>query len=215
MIAEYQTAEKALAYLAVADSIPERSHGERILIELLPSSLTKVLDLGAGDGRLLALVLAAFPEATGFAVDFSEPMLEKARERFQGDTRVEVLTHDLNDSVLSLGTFDAVVSSFAIHHLDDERKFELAHEVFSILNPGGIFINLEHVSSPNEKLHDDFLAAMGQTRETEDRSNQCSPVEIQLRWLEQIGFVDVDCFWKWRELAVLAGTKPSLTSHHK
>ncbi|MDR3690865.1 MAG: methyltransferase domain-containing protein [Fimbriimonas sp.] len=209
MIQEYQTKEKALAYLENADRIPERSHGERMVLDLLPSTTRRVLDLGTGDGRLIDLVLAVHPLATGLAVDFSEPMLERARARFANRNEVSVQYHDFADSILYLGRFDAVVSSFAIHHVEDDRKQTIYREVFEILEPGGVFVNLEHVSAPTDKLHDDFLDAMGITRETEDRSNRCTPPAIQLDWLIRAGFIDVDCFWKWRELAVLAGTKPS------
>jgi len=208
MIAEYQTVEKALAYLAIADKITERVHGERMILQLLPSTVHRVLDLGTGDGRLLGLVKIAYPDIEGVAVDFSEPMLERARERFTGDSKVSVHTQDLNDSIEWLGTFDAIVSSFAIHHVEDPRKISLYQEIFHALSPGGVFVNLEHVASPTDKLHDEFLHSIGFTRATEDEANRLSPVAIQLDWLNAIGFEDVDCYWKWRELAVLAGNKP-------
>jgi tRNA (cmo5U34)-methyltransferase len=70
-----------------------------------------------------------------------------------------------------------------------------------------MFINVEHVASPTERLHRAFLDALNVA--SEDPSNQLAPIETQLAWLREIGFEDVDCLWKWREMALLAGVRPS------
>jgi tRNA (cmo5U34)-methyltransferase len=204
---KWTEASHATDYLAM--EIPHRSEGESVLLECIPQRASRILDLGCGDGRLLALVLERCPRATGIAVDFSPAMLERARLRFTGDKRVQIREHNLDHSLPKLGSFDIVVSSLAIHHVTDERKRELYTEVFHLLVPAGMFCNLEHVSSPTARLHSQFLAALGKTVESEDPSNKLLDVETQLGWLRSIGFEEVDCYWKWRELALLAGLKPA------
>jgi tRNA (cmo5U34)-methyltransferase len=194
-------------YLGRADSISHRGEGEAALLELVPPQAQRILDLGTGDGRLLALVQVERPDSDCVALDFSPTMLEAARKRFANDRRVSVQTHNLDEILPDLGRFDAVISGFAIHHLVHERKRSLYREIYDLLNPGGVFCNLEHVASPSPRLHEGFLLRIGFTVETEDPSNKLLDLETQLGWLREIGFVDVDCHWKWRELALLAGVR--------
>jgi len=198
---EWVKPEHAQWFLDRRDRQPQLEIGYSELRAIVPDSPMRVLDLGCGDGKVMAMI-----GGSGVAVDFSPHMLEAARARFQAD-EVEVVEHNLNAPLPDLGTFDLVVSAFAIHHCPHERKRALYAEVFDVLDPGGMFVNLEHVSSPTERLHTDFLEMLGAP---EDPSNKLLDVETQLGWLREIGFVDVDCFWKWRELALLAGVRKGM-----
>jgi len=205
----WSSPEHALEYLGHADTIPHRIEGERTLLEFIPANAKRILDIGTGDGRLLGLVKAARPRAEFVGLDFSPTMLEAARRRFANDPAVTIVAHDFANTLPPLGEFDSVVSSFAIHHVLHQRKRVLYAEVFQLLMPGGVFCNLEHVASPTIQLHHQFLKQLDLSPEQEDPSNKLLDVETQLGWLNEIGFVNVDCHWKWRELALLAGVKPS------
>ncbi len=201
-------AAHAQSYLENRKRIPRRDEGYRALLEFVPEGAPRVLDLGCGDGEVVGRVLDARPAAAAVAADFSPEMLERVRDRFADEARVSVVEHDLDIALpAEWGTFDVVVSAFAIHHVVDARKRTLYTEVHDRLNPGGVFLNLEHVASPTVELHEAFLGALGTALADDDPSNQLAPVDVQLAWLREIGFVQVDCHWKWRELALLAGLR--------
>ncbi|MBD1910353.1 MULTISPECIES: class I SAM-dependent methyltransferase [unclassified Leptolyngbya] len=204
----WTSADHALSYLARADQIPHRTEGERVLLDHVPRTVRRILDLGTGDGRLLALLKIDRPQSSSVALDFSDTMLAAVRSRFANDPTTQVIAHNLDQPLPDLGSFDAIVSSFAIHHLAHSRKRELYQEIFERLEPGGIFCNLEHVASPTPRLHRQFMAAIGYDPHQEDPSNILLDVETQLVWLRELGFDDVDCYWKWLEMALLIGVKP-------
>jgi tRNA (cmo5U34)-methyltransferase len=205
---EYATAEHAQKYLALADRVPHRTEGESVLLEFVPQTVRRILDLGTGDGRLLTLLRINRPAVEAVGLDFSPTMLDAVRARFRGDPKIRVVEHNLDETLPDLGRFDAIVSSFAIHHCTDERKRTLYAEIYEALTPGGVFCNLEHVAPGSAELHARFLHVFGITEADEDPSNKLADVHLQLGWLSAIGFQNVDCYWKWMELALFGGTKP-------
>lgn len=196
----------------------------------------RMADLGCGSGVLATVVLGQNPGAEAVLVDFSEPMLEAAREAFAGaDPRPAFVVGDLADPAWIEGVrphapFDVVVSSYAIHHLPDGRKRALYGEILALLAPGGAFVNVEHVASPTpwvEAIWDglmvDSLLAFQQSRGTgrsraeiaddyarrpDKEANLLTPVETQCEWLRELGYSDVDCYFKVFELAVFGGRRP-------
>ncbi len=208
-MSEWQTAEHVEGYLGRADALPHREEGEAVMFDHIPPGARRILDVGSGAGRLISLLKRDRPQANYVAIDFSPAMMEKFRGRYAGDASVTLVEHDLAQPLPDLGRFDAVVSSFAIHHCTHPRKRSLYAEIFRLLEPGGIFCNLEHVASPNDRMHRAFFKAMGYGLETEDPSNKLLDVPTQLGWLREIGFEDVDCYWKWLEFALLCGVKPA------
>ena len=178
-------------YVTRAGRLPARRAGEAELVEALPESLDRVLDLGCGDGRLASLVLDARPEVQQVVgLDNSAPMLERARARFGGDDRVLIRRHDLAEPLPPLGEFDAVVSGFAIHHVDHDRKRALFGEVTAMLRPGGVFANLEVVECATPELQEEFHRRIG--RPAADPEDIPAPVDLQLAWMRAAGLGQVD-----------------------
>jgi SAM-dependent methyltransferase len=208
---KWNSAAHALDYLARADQIPHRTEGEAVVLELVPKTAQRILDLGTGNGRLMALLKIDRPQSDGVALDFSPTMLEAARERFADDATVEVVEHNFDHPLPDLGQFDVIVSSFAIHHVSHNRKRSLYQEIGDRLTPGGLFCNLEHVSSSTPELHAHFMYSIGYQPGDEDPSNKLLDLETQLQWLRDIGLTQVDCYWKWLEMALMVGIKPDPT----
>jgi len=199
---------KVEEYTGRVGRLAARRAGEAELVEALPDRVDRVLDLGCGDGCLTALALAARPDLReAIALDNSPPMLDLARCRFEDDGRVTILDHDLGGPLPPLGTFDAVVSGFAIHHLTHERKRELFAEVAGCLAPGGVFVNLEVVACATPELEAEFLRRIG--RPGGDPEDILATVDAQLDWLRGAGLTHVDCYWRWRGFALLVGQAPA------
>ena len=227
-------------YLSYRAAIPLAQQQIGVMISILKRRQQPVknfLDLGCGDGILGASILGEYPSALGVLVDFSEPMLDQAREQLKEfGSRLSFENLDYGDPVWisrvqTYGLFDAIVSGYSIHHQPDERKQELYQEIFDLLQPGAWFVNIEHVSSAaqtNIDLFEDHYIAARFAIERRDggpqtfeqlaaeyknrpdkAANILAPVELQCDWLREIGYEEVDCYFRIYELAVFAGRKPN------
>jgi ubiquinone/menaquinone biosynthesis C-methylase UbiE len=226
-------------FLSYRSAIPLAQEQIGVMMAILKSRAQPVenfMDLGCGDGILGAAILGEYPHSRGVLIDFSEPMLTQAREQLR-EYESHLIFEGLDyghaawvNSVQAQDPFDAIVSGYSIHHQPDVRKRQIYEEIFSLLKPGGWFINIEHVSSAAQLNIDLFehhyVSARfaieqrdGGTRtfsqlaeEYKNRpdkaANILAPTELQCAWLREIGYEEVDCYFRIYELAVFGGRRP-------
>ena len=196
----------------------------------------RFLDLGCGDGRLTDDILKTYPDANAVLVDCSRHMLEQAAQRLASkQSQVSCVLQDYSDegwtaSYCDMAPFDLVVSSYSIHHQPDRAKYVLYQDIFRLLRPGGWFMHIEHVAARSpwgQELWDDLMidrlytAAQAAHEETskaaireqylarpDRQENRLTDVNAQCQWLRKIGFAEVDCFFKYLQLAVFGGRRP-------
>ncbi len=193
----------------------------------------RFLDVGAGDGAMAELLLSVQPEAEAVLVDYSQPMLARAHERLErSHSRWQTISGDLRDpswrAHLPGGDYDAVVSAFAIHHLPSARKRSLFAELFQLLSPGAMFVNMDVVTvdGPLRGVFDEQMvvnAIAAEHRHGGDRSDadierellcdedddQPDGIAEQLQWLSDAGFQHPEVHFKWAEAAVFGAVKPA------
>lgn len=234
----WKNEELSRTYLeGVRGAIPLAAEQIEILLRVIRATQTRVesfLDLGCGNGILGSSIYRQYPKAKGCFLDLSETMLNAAKNNLQDRENAKFILQDFGTSdwvaaVEGDAPFDVIVSGFSIHHQSDRRKKEIYQEIYALLKPGGLFLNLEHIASRTrweEKAFSDlfvdslyaFHQSQGsqKTREEVDRefysrddknANILAPLEDQCNWLRDIGFVDVDCFMKLFEIALFGGLR--------
>ena len=179
----------------------------------------KVLDVGAGTGLFAGLVLRKYPDAQLTLIDFSEKMLEGARRRFEGTPNVRYIAADYSTYSFT-ETYDLIISSLSIHHLPHPEKRKLFKTLYQALRPGGVFVNADQVQGTTPATDADYkrrwleaVRASGlpehliQASIERRKHDINATVADQIRWLEEAGFVDVDCMYKNLEFAVFYGKK--------
>ena len=212
------------------------------IINFFKPNITSFLDLGCGDGILGQVIFSKWENAKGVFVDYSEPMIKMAEnknEQYKDQATFAVLDFGNSEWLSSISKdfpVDVVISGFSIHHQPDNNKKRIYKEIFDkILKPGGVFLNLEQVKSPTqeiESLFTDFfmdsmrnfqqknntnisIEAIEKSFYDDKKVNILSPVDEQCKWLKEIGFTQVDCYFKAFEMAIFGGVKPELKTTNR
>jgi tRNA (cmo5U34)-methyltransferase len=228
-------AEQAGFYVSSADTIiVERQRTMKLLADIFRYHFGEraglhVLDLGGGDGAITDYLQERYAGNTFYLLDGSADMLDKARQRFDGKEVVFIhqTFEEYVDAPVHDQRYDSVFSSNAIHHLDLMGKSQIYARVFRLLRFGGVFVNIDVVKAASERSErwqfamwedwmNEHLAQIGGEVGTYDGlpevakakpENKPSGLFEQLEILRQIGFRDVDCFYKYGVFAMFGGTK--------
>ena len=185
-----------------------------------PSDHPRILDIGAGTGLLSALLLQRYPKASLTVLDISDQMLNVAKKRFAGNPDVRYITGDYVTTDLG-GRYDLICSALSIHHLIHEEKQKLYQRIYGALNPKGVFVNADQAAGETPALvrqymqyWDNFvrngpLSADEQKEilKRRDTLDLNATLSVQLQWLRDCGFSDVDVVYRNRIFVVLTGRK--------
>ncbi|MEP6858457.1 MAG: methyltransferase domain-containing protein [Gemmatimonadales bacterium] len=182
------------------------------LLEYLPRDARRVLELGSGTGNLSLRLPESLPRATLTLVDGSEEMIALVRSRIEESslsTRAECLVARFEELDFPRDSFDLVVSSISLHHVED--KAGLYTRIRSMMSKGGRFCFADQIRGEPESNHRlnwerwlDFCREPG----------HCSPEEIDsllqhaaahdhyttltrhIALLSKAGFAEIDCVWR-------------------
>ncbi len=159
-----------------------------LLTKALPEACKKVLDLGAGTGMELVSFFERFPNARVVATDISEQMLEGLMKRDFAD-KVDVICGDFFKISFDKD-FDAVISTSALHHFDEENKLILYQKIFECLCDGGIFVNADKVAE-SQAIQDEWLDYWLNNPDGESHIDTPLTVENELKILKRAGFSSI------------------------
>lgn len=235
--------DDSAVYRAIAAvAVPRRSEMTTALVVAAPFAADdpiKILELGSGDGLLAAALLQRFPRASLTALDGSESMRREAAARLGAfGARVRVAPFDLPtlDWWDRMFGVDLIVSSLALHHLNDAKKQYFYKAAAERMSPGGALLiadliepqhaaaraaaadrwdalarqQAESIGSPD--LYQRFLDEQWNHFRFPDAADQPSALMHHLVWLRHAGFAAVDCIWMDAGHAVFGGFKQPAAS---
>jgi tRNA (cmo5U34)-methyltransferase len=215
-IPQYQVMRAAVHDVAAAFLEPGENAVERPQL---------ILDLGCSRGETIEL-LRRTSDARGLrtrfvGVDVSGPMLGSARERFAGESNVEIVQVDLRRGYPTIPPAQVTLSVLTLQFIPVEYRHRLVKQIYEHTTKGGCFILVEKVLGPTPQLDDlmvarhlDMKRANGYSEEQIIRKRlalESVLIPQTASWNEGLlttaGFEAVDSFWRWMNFAAWAAVR--------
>jgi trans-aconitate methyltransferase len=141
--------------------LPEREERFAVMLDALAALLPPdfvALDLACGPGAISQRLLARFPQAHTIALDYNPVLLHLGQQALADlSGRVTWLAQSLTDPAwveplqvaleqLGRTQFDAVLSTTALHWLPIEHLTRVYNQLGTLVRPGGLLINGDHMA---------------------------------------------------------------------
>lgn len=161
----------------------------------------RVLDLGCGTGTLVVLLKRKYPAAEIVGVDPDPKALQRAQKKVRRAGVAVQLDEGFADELpYEAGTFDRVLSSFMLHHLEEHEREKTLREVLRVLKPAGTFHLLDFAGG-----EDKAPGRLGRLVNSHARLEDNSQQRI-LQLMRRAGFVDAQ---KVKDGSMLFGLLPT------
>jgi len=178
-----------------------------------------VIDIGCGTGTIAKKVKEKCHNAKITCLDFAENMIQMAKAKLACYEDISYILCDFAEFEFDR-KYDVVISSLSLHHLGNDKK-QFYHKVFMNLTNGGVFYNADVVIGSNEHLEKLYMSNwknfMARSISDEEINKKWlgrhhkggNPEKLisHLKWLEEVGFTEIDVVWKYYKYAVFGGTK--------
>lgn len=170
-----------------------------------------LLDLGCGTGLELKRLFDKFPAMSVTGIDLSEKMLEKLKEKYT-DKNFHLLCGSYFDLSFG-GGYDVALSTYSLHHFNEEEKFILYRKIYASVNENGVFIEGDYIANTLEKqlFHLSELDRLKREQNIPDGEffhyDIPLTVETQMRLLCKAGFREVKIVKQWENTGIFVARR--------
>jgi tRNA (cmo5U34)-methyltransferase len=107
---------------SIMQCVPRYTEMQWAILRYIPDNLRpkKILDLGCGAGNLTDLLIDQYPDSEIHIVDISDKMIDLCTRKYEANQNIVPHRCDFRDLPYATDTFDLIVSSIAIHHINDD-----------------------------------------------------------------------------------------------